>query len=91
MMNLKTEITGLASSVPRDMRFCRNKPIGAEEEKQLREHYEPKGWTCESTSDWLSFNSPCGRWFNDYQRKTGRFFYIDGDWTVNLVQTKEKK
>lgn len=50
----------------------------------LKEHYEKKGWSHDDKSLLLSFVSPCGRWFECWDRETSQFYCMDGDWVVNL-------
>ena len=93
MTNLKTEDlepwqkelvkTGQA------IRFYRG-PMSKERIAAVMDFYEKKGWTHDDKALLLSFVSSCGRWWNCYDRETSQFFYIDGDWVVNLVK-KEKE
>lgn len=71
------------------VRFYRG-PMSPERIAAVMEYYRAKGWTHDDKALLLSFVSPCGRWWNCYDRETSQFFYIDGDWVVNLVQ-KEKE
>ncbi len=66
-------------------------PITPERTKELRGIYEEAGWKLDPLPTVLSFVSPCGRWFDCYDTATSQFYRIDGEWRVNLVQTKGER
>lgn len=99
MMNSKAEESiiyrpseeQLNNSQPTKGIYIYRGPITPERTKQLRDMYEEAGWLHDPLPTVLSFVSPCGRWFDCYDTATSQFYRIDGEWKVNLVQTKHKE
>jgi len=56
---------------------------------EIKNRYIAKGWKLDTESPTLSFVSECGRWFDCYDTATSQFYRLDGNWVVNLVQTKK--
>lgn len=59
-------------------------PLLEERVRELEEMYDRAGWKVDPVPNMLSFVSPCGRWFDSYNRQNSQFFRVDGEWTVNL-------
>lgn len=70
--------------------YVRRGPMSLEYIASLREHYENKEWRHDPESIMLSFVSSCGRWFDCFDKDTSQYYRIDGNWVVNLRQTKGK-
>lgn len=66
-------------------------PLTAEKIQELRAQYDKKGWSNDPESILLSFVSPCGRWYDCFDKDTSQFYRIDGEWIVNLKVTKGKE
>ena len=74
------------------MRVCVYRgPLKEERIKELRERYKNAGWTEEDSTVYLSFVSPCGRWFKMYNRATSQLLVVDGDWVMNLIVKGKKR
>lgn len=66
-------------------------PMSVERVNEIKNRYVAKGWKLDTESPTLSFVSECGRWFDDFNLETSAYTRIDGNWVVNLVQTREEK
>lgn len=56
----------------------------------VEEKYRLRGWERDPEGIMLSFVSPCGRWFECYDRETSQLYCIDGEWIVNLRVSKKE-
>ena len=85
-----------------DMKDCQNEPqrtIGVkfggrlteEEINDINTHYASKGWRHAVDDECIAFISPCGRWYDCFDRESGRHYHIDQEWISRLnLKPKDK-
>lgn len=74
-------------STEQAVRFYKG-PMSEERIAVVKSFYEKKGWKHNDKAILLSFVSPCGRWWDCYDRETSQFFHIDGEWVINYGEIK---
>lgn len=97
-MSLKTEDGEQLQSEPEkpelgqyQVRF--GSTLTKEFENEVTIKYLAQGWVHAVDDEHLAFISPCGRWYDCYDRETGQYYHIDQEWMskLNMVSSKRKE
>lgn len=61
-------------------------------ENEIAAKYIARGWVHAIDDECLTFISPCGRWYDCFDRDTGQYYHIDQEWIskMNMIPSKKE-
>jgi hypothetical protein len=75
--------------VPYRVRF--GSTLTKEFENEVIDKYIAQGWVHAIDDECLVFISPCGRWYDCFDRDTGQYYHIDQEWISKMNMKPSKK
>jgi hypothetical protein len=75
--------------VPYGVRYVRT--LTKEFENEVTAKYIAQGWVHAVDDECLAFISPCGRWYDCFDRDTGQYYHIDQGWISKMNMKPSKK